>query len=287
MEKVVLGVIGGSGLYELPECKVLETINPETPFGFPSAPLVKGTIGDLTVYFLARHGAGHRFNPSEVPYRANLWALRAVGVTHVLAINAVGSLRLEIKPGDLVVPDQIIDRTKGVRASTYFENGIVAHAEFADPYCLDFAARLAKAARVSGKTVHEGGTLVVMEGPQFSTRAESKLYISWGAHLIGMTALPEAKLAREAGLCYASLCLATDYDCWHEAEGDVSVEAVVQVMHQNVAAARRTVVELAAKLGNSLPTCKCRNAVHRSVMTNHSSAGEEARKRLALLLEDR
>jgi 5'-methylthioadenosine phosphorylase len=287
MEKVVLGVIGGSGLYDLPECKVIETVNPETPFGFPSAPLVKGTVGDLTVFFLARHGVGHRFNPSEVPYRANIWALRAAGVTHVLAVNAVGSLKLEIRPGDLAVPDQIIDRTKGNRPSTYFEDGIVAHAGFADPYCLDFSARLADAARTTGKKVHQGGTLVCMEGPQFSTRAESRLYISFGAHLIGMTALPEAKLAREAGLCYASLCLATDYDCWHEAEGDVNVEAVVQVMHQNVAAARRTVVQLAADLAKAQPDCKCRHTIQRSVMTNHSVAGEAARKRLALLLEDR
>lgn len=286
MSKVLLGIIGGSGLYQLPECTVRDKLSVETPYGAPSSEIVCGSIAGTDVCFLARHGQGHRFNPSEVPYRANIWALRSLGVTHVMAVNAVGSLREEIRPGDLVVPDQLIDRTKGIRPSTYFEDGIVAHIEFADPYCKKLANLLVEAAGVTGKTLHVGGTLVCMEGPQFSTRAESNLYRSWGGSLIGMTALPEAKLAREAGICYASLCLATDYDCWFEHGGDVSVNAVVAVMQANSAAARKTVVELARAMHEDAPVACCRGLVKNAVITNPALAGSTAFSRLKLLLED-
>jgi len=279
----VLGVIGGSGLYDVPEIEVLEELHVTTPFGTPSSPVVKGRLGKREVYFLARHGKGHVFTPTEVPYRANVWALKSLGVNTLLSVSAVGSLKEEIAPGHLVVPDQLIDRTRGIRPSTFFGDGVVAHVALADPYCADLSNLLAQAARSAGAVVHQGGTLVVMEGPQFSTRAESFLYRGLGASLIGMTAMPEAKLAREASLCYATLALATDYDCWHETHESVSVEGVFLVMKGNNVKARNTLLALIPMLGER--TCHCGAALETAVVTHPSFIPPETRKKLALLLD--
>jgi 5'-methylthioadenosine phosphorylase len=243
----VLGVIGGSGLYEIEGLSAVEEVRVDTPYGSPSDVVVRGRLGDTTLLFLPRHGRGHRVAPHEIPFRANVCALKKLGCTHLVSISAVGSMKEAIAPSDFVVVDQLIDLTKR-RVSTFFEDGIVGHVGFADPVCAALSSSLAESASRAGARVHRGGTYVCIEGPQFSTRAESLLYRSWGVSVIGMTALPEAKLAREAELPYALLALATDYDCWHESEADVSVEAVLAVLSQNVAAARRTVAELARAL---------------------------------------
>jgi 5'-methylthioadenosine phosphorylase len=249
IESKVLAVIGGSGLYAIDELTSVEQIQIDTPFGPPSDAVTRGHLGDTTLLFLPRHGRGHRIGPSDINYRANICALKKLGATHLLSVSAVGSMREEIAPGDFVVADQFIDLTRR-RVSTFFDPGLVAHVGFADPVCGDLSEAVAKAASTSGVRVHRGGTYVCIEGPQFSTRAESRLYRSWGVSVIGMTAMPEAKLAREAELPYALLALATDYDCWHESEEDVTVEAVLATMHQNVKHARAAI----AALAHSLPT---------------------------------
>lgn len=243
----VLAVIGGSGLYDIPGLTDVENVSVDTPFGPPSDAIVSGKLGDVTLLFLPRHGRGHRIAPHKIDSRANICALKMLGATHLASIGAVGSMTEDIAPGDFVVVDQFIDQTKG-RVSTFFEDELVAHVSFADPVCADLSAALAAAAQHAGARVHRGGTYVCIEGPQFSTRAESNLYRSWGVSVIGMTALPEAKLAREAELPYALLALATDYDCWREAEADVSVDAVLRVLADNVSRARVAVGELARAL---------------------------------------
>jgi 5'-methylthioadenosine phosphorylase len=243
----VLGVLGGSGLYDIEGLSAVEEVRVDTPYGSPSDVVVRGKLGETTLLFLPRHGRGHRVAPHEIPFRANVCALKKLGCTHLVSLSAVGSMKEAIAPGDFVVVDQLIDLTKR-RVSTFFEDGIVGHVGFADPVCAALSASLAEAAGRAGARVHRGGTYVCIEGPQFSTRAESLLYRSWGVSVIGMTALPEAKLAREAELPYALLAQATDYDCWHESEADVSVEAVLAVLNKNVATARRTVAELSHAL---------------------------------------
>ena len=248
----MLGVIGGSGLYDLAGLQDVREHRPKTPFGEPSAPILQGTLGELGLCFLPRHGKGHAHNPSEVPYRANVFALRQLGVTHLMSISAIGSLREHLPPGTMVLPDQIVDRTVQ-RDRTFFEGGAVSHVAMADPFCGSFHDRIADAATSVDVAVHRGGTYVCIEGPQFSTRAESHLYRAWGADIIGMTAMPEARLAREAGLCYAIVATVTDYDVWHESEDDVSVEAVMQVLRTNVAHGRELVAWLAE---SPLPPCE-------------------------------
>ena len=243
----VLAIIGGSGLYDIPGLTDVEPARVETPFGPPSDAIVRGRLKDTTLLFLPRHGRGHRIPPHEIDSRANICALKKLGATHLVSISAVGSMKEGIAPGDFVVVDQFIDLTKG-RTSTFFGGGLVGHVGFADPVCADLSAALAGAAERAGARVHIGGTYVCIEGPQFSTRAESQLYRSWGVSVIGMTAMPEAKLAREAEIPYALLALATDYDCWHQAEEDVTVEAVLKVLGQNVARARQAIGELAPAL---------------------------------------
>jgi len=285
MTGTVLGVIGGSGVYRLSELEDTGERVVETPFGAPSSPLVSGRIAGQEVHFLARHGAGHRLNPSEVPYRANIWALKAAGVTRLLSVSAVGSLREEVAPGHLVLPDQIIDRTGDGRDATFFEAGVVAHVAFGDPYCHDLRSAASASAAATGATVHDNGTLVCMEGPAFSTRAESNLYRSWGGTLVGMTAVPEAKLAREAALCYATLALCTDYDCWHETEEDVSVEGVLEVMKRNTLAAKALVVELCARLARGdAPACGCARALDAALITPRELITPEVRERLGPIL---
>lgn len=243
----VLAVIGGSGLYEIGGLTHVETIAIDTPFGAPSDVIVRGRWGTTTLLFLPRHGRGHRLAPHEIPFRANICACKMLGATHLVSISAVGSMKESIVPGDFVVVDQFIDLTKQ-RACTFFEDGLVGHVSLADPVCDQLSVALASAAERVGVRVHRCGTYVCIEGPQFSTRAESLLYRSWGVSVIGMTAMPEAKLAREAELPFALLALATDYDCWHATEGEVNAAAVLKMMNENVAAAKSAVTELAHML---------------------------------------
>jgi len=242
--KNVLAVIGGSGLYDIPGLTDVEEVRVETPFGPPSDAIVRGRLKDTTLLFLPRHGRGHRIPPHKIDSRANICALKKLGATHVLSISAVGSMKEAIAPGDFVVVDQFIDLTKG-RTSTFFGDGLVGHVGFADPVCADLSAALGAAARRSGAKVHEGGTYVCIEGPQFSTRAESRLYRSWDVSVIGMTAMPEAKLAREAEICYASVAMVTDFDCWHPDHDAVTVADIIRVLNANAENARQLVARLA------------------------------------------
>lgn len=273
-----LGIIGGSGLYNVPGLENVDEQSIETPYGRPSSPIMTGAINGLEIAFLARHGRGHVLNPSEVPYRANITALKALGVTHLLSLSAVGSLQEALPPRTAVLPDQIIDMTRQ-RDRTFFENGVVAHVGMADPFCGSLRDAVFPLAAEVAPAVN-GGTYLCIEGPQFSTRAESQLYRSWNAQVIGMTAMPEARLAREAGLCYATVAMVTDYDVWHETEEDVSVEVVQRVMADNVAAGRAIIRTLAAR---GLPTCEhgCRQALADAIITAPDAMSDEARSVVA------
>ena len=261
----MLAVIGGSGIYDLHETRVVESVDRETPFGAPSGPVRKARIDDTDVLFLARHGIGHVFSPTSVPYRANIFALKELGATHLLSLSAVGSLREELFPRLLVIPDQIIDRTV-CRERSFFGSGVVAHVGMADPFCPSLRAALAEAAEQADRPVSHDGTYICIEGPQFSTRAESNLYRSWGASVVGMTAMPEARLAREAGLCYAMLAMITDYDVWHDSEEDVSVEVVLSNLQANSEAARAIIRQLATS-GPPDRVCGCASALQDAIMT--------------------
>jgi 5'-methylthioadenosine phosphorylase len=275
-----LGVIGGSGLYEFDELTDVERMRVETPFGDPSDEIVVGSLAGRRVAFLPRHGRGHRILPSALNFRANVHALKQLGVERLVSIGAVGSLREEIVPGHLVVPDQFFDRSFG-RPSTFFDDGVVAHVQFGDPTCAGLSAAVAAAAGTTGATVHRGGTYVCMEGPHFSTRAESNFYRSIGGSVIGMTALQEAKLAREAEMCFASLALSTDYDCWHESEAEVDATAILRVLRDNADRARASVGALAAGLPEG--DCACRHALEGAIVTDRSTIPESTRRRLALV----
>jgi len=280
MHESTLGVIGGSGLYELDGLVDVERRRVPTPFGDPSDELIVGRLGGTRLVFLPRHGRGHRLLPTELNYRANVFAMKTLGVEWILAVSAVGSLKKEIEPGHVVVPDQLIDRTFH-RESTFFGRGIVAHVGFADPYCRNLGLRIAEAARGAGATVHEGGTYVCMEGPLFSTRAESNLYRSWGASVIGMTSLQEAKLAREAEICLATLALSTDYDCWNvEHSKDVDIEEVLQVIHANVALAKKTIAAVAGALP-ARTGCPCPTALANAIITDRAAIPESVKRELA------
>ena len=281
-----LAVIGGSGFYRMPGLDQVEEWFPETPFGHPSDPIVIGSLHGKRVGFVPRHGVGHRLMPHEIPVRANIWALKALGVQGILAVSAVGSLQQEIVPGHMVVPDQIIDRTRGGRPTTFFGDCLVVHIGFADPFCADLSARLVESADRVGQTVHQGGAYIAMEGPLFSTRAESHMYRSWGAKIIGMTAVPEAKLAREAEIAYAMLATATDYDVWHESEDDVTAAAVAEIVAQNVQSAQAIVSDLAQQLPDDW-TSTADGALFGAIMTDPTRIPPEALERYALLIEGR
>lgn len=282
MIRPTIGVIGGSGLYEMEHLTDVQEVAVQTPFGPPSDSIAIGQMGDIGLAFLPRHGKGHRLSPTEVPYRANIWAMKSLGVERIISITAVGSLREEIAPLDLVIPDQIIDRTKS-RVNSFFEGGVVVHATFADPFCPDLSRTLATAAQTTGARVHQGGTLIVMEGPLFSTKAESELYRSWGASLIGMTALPEAKLAREAELCYGAVACATDYDCWHESHESVTVDMIIANLLKNVENSKKIVAEVAGRLTGARD-CGCDRALATAIVTNPAVIPEAARQRYELLI---
>jgi len=277
-----LGILGGSGLYEIDDLEDVRTLAIETPYGAPSDVLTQGTLAGVRLVFLPRHGRGHRMPPHKIDFRANICALKKAGSTHLLSVSAVGSMKEEIAPGDFVVVDQYIDLTRK-RTSTFFEDGIAAHVAFGDPVCEHLSRGLASAAKEAGARVHEKGTYVCIDGPQFSTRAESLLYRSWGVSVIGMTAMPEAKLAREAELPFATLALATDYDCWHESEEEVSVEAVVLVMKKNVALAKKTIALLAARLPDPKKS-RATGALRGAVMTDPAKIPSETRQKLSWLM---
>ena len=285
MTEKTLGIIGGSGLYDLPGLEDRETVELETPFGNPSDALVTGTLHGVRMAFLPRHGRGHRLAPNELPFRANIHAMKQLGMTAVVGISAVGSMKIDLRPGELVLVDQFIDRTRGrTNESTFFGDGCVAHAHFADPIWEPLRQVALKAARAAGAVAHDGGTYLCMEGPLFSTRAESRLYRSWDVDVIGMTNLQEAKLAREAELAYSTVALVTDYDCWHEVEGDVDVSAVLAVLKANADLAQRTVVELAkgvAELDEPISAAGC---MEHAVMTAPDRITPDARRRLELLI---
>lgn len=284
MPNTQLGVIGGSGLYDIEGLQDVERIHVSTPFGDPSDDIVVGTLAGVRVAFLPRHGRGHRISPSELPARANIWAMKALGVTHLLSVSAVGSLREDLAPRDVVIPDQILDRTKGVRPATFFGEGIVVHIAFAEPYCLELRRIVYEAARAVGARAHDGGTMVVMEGPQFSTKAESFFYRQIGGDLIGMTALPEAKLAREAEMCYCTLALVTDYDCWHESEESVTVEMVVQNLLANVDTAKAIIRETLPRISSGVRSCDCGHALADAIITARDAIPAERAATLDLLL---
>jgi 5'-methylthioadenosine phosphorylase len=282
MTEARIAVIGGSGLYEIEGMTGIEEVKPKTPFGDPSDSIIVGELEGNRIAFLPRHGRGHYISPTELPARANIYALKSLGVEWIISVSAVGSLQEEIHPLDLIVPDQIIDRTRS-RVNTFFGGGLVAHVAFAEPFCPVLSDILYGAAAETGPGVHQGGTYVVMEGPLFSTRAESNLYRSWGASVVGMTALPEAKLAREAEICYATIACATDYDCWHEAEESVTVEMVIANLQKNVGRAKNIIKTAVSRIPEARQ-CGCREALKDSIITAPDRIPDKTRRELALLV---
>jgi 5'-methylthioadenosine phosphorylase len=280
-DPISLGVIGGSGLYAMPGLTDVEEVVVRTPFGEPSDVVIVGVLNGRRVAFLPRHGRGHRRNPSEVNYRANIYALKSLGVRHVVSVSACGSLRLEMKPRDIVAPDQLFDFTKGKRAASFYDDGIVGHASVGEPFSRSLRRAVVDAVRASGGTVHDGGTLVTIEGPRFSTKAESHAFRAWGCDIIGMTACPEAFLAREAEMDFAIMAHVTDYDVWHEEEGEVTVEMVIERMHRNLALAQQAIARI-IDAAPSLPH-ETAGAMRHAVMTARERITPEARERLALL----
>lgn len=278
MAKSIVGIIGGSGLYQMEGLRKIREVEIKTPFGRPSDKFISGVLGKTELVFLPRHGKGHRWLPTEINFRANIFAMKKLGVDWIISVSTVGSLRQEIAPGDVVIPDQFIDRTTQ-RPSTFFGKGIVAHVSLADPFCKILAEKLAAAAASEGSKVHPRGTYLCMEGPQFSTRAESHLYRNWGADVIGMTNLQEAKLAREAEICFGTLALATDYDCWNQAAGDVEIENVLAVLRQNVALAQRTIQRAVNGLSDA-GACSCRSALKNAIITEKSRIPKKIRSDL-------
>jgi 5'-methylthioadenosine phosphorylase len=276
---ITIGIIGGSGLYDMAELTDREERHVDTPFGPPSAPYLTGTLRGKRVAFLARHGAGHRLLPTELNFRANIYGFKLLGAEYILSASAVGSLKEEYKPLDLVIPDQFFDRTKG-RVSTFFGNGLVAHVGFAHPFCAPLSGIAFECAQAAGATVHRGGTYVCMEGPQFSTLAESRLYRSWGMDIIGMTNLQEAKLAREAEICYSTIALVTDYDCWHPEHDQVTVEMIIGNLTQNARTAQQVISAAVERLPFER-TCECATALKYAIITRPDAIPDAARRELA------
>ena len=281
-EQVILAMIGGSGLYEMPGLKNAQKYNIDTPFGKTSAPIVVGNLEGERVAFLARHGVGHHITPSEVPYRANIYALKSLGVQRIISISACGSLKEELAPGHIVIPDQIYDNTHG-RARSFFGEGMVAHVSVADPFCADLSDQLETAVRAAEGVVHRNGTFITIEGPRFSTKAESNTYRSWGMSIIGMTASPEAFLAREAEICYATMAHVTDYDVWHVSEAPVTVEMVISTLNKNTTLAQEAVRVLARNLKKDRG-CECGHALASALITRKDVVPPQTRQKLDLLI---
>ena len=280
---IAIGIIGGSGLYDMAEVTDREERRVDTPFGPPSAPYVIGTLRGKRVAFLARHGAGHRLMPSELNFRANIFGFKTLGVEYILSASAVGSLKEEYVPLHLVIPNQFFDRTRG-RVSTFFGEGLVAHVGFAHPFCESLSTTTYDAAVAAGATVHKGGTYVCMEGPQFSTKAESVLYRQWGMDIIGMTNLQEAKLAREAEICYTTIALVTDYDCWHPSHDSVTVDMIIANLTQNARTAQKVIAEAIAHLDAAPRTCPCATALATAIITRPDAVPPDVRRELAPLV---
>lgn len=282
-EHVTLAILGGSGLYEMPGLKDPREHEISTPFGQTSAPIVVGTLEGERVAFLARHGIGHRLTPAEVPYRANIYALKSLGVERIVSISACGSLQQDFAPGHIVIPDQIYDNTHG-RARSFFGEGLVAHVSAADPFCEDLSDQLEAAVRQAGGVTHRGGSFITIEGPRFSTKAESNTYRAWGMSIIGMTASPEAFLAREAEICYATMAHVTDYDVWHQSEAAVTVEMVIQTLDKNTAVAQEAVRLLASQLKHQRD-CNCEHALATALITRKDAIPDATRQKLDLLVK--
>jgi len=282
MGDIKIGVIGGSGLYGMETLTEVEQIKIRTPFGDPSDEYILGTLEGKRVAFLPRHGRGHRISPTELNFRANIYGFKTLGVEHIISVSAVGSLKEHIHPLDVVIPDQFFDRTRH-RTSTFFGDGLVAHIAFADPVCPDLSDLLYQAAVSQGATAHKGGTYLCMEGPAFSTRAESNVYRQWGMDVIGMTNLQEAKLAREAEICYATMAMVTDYDCWHEEEEDVTVEAIIQNLQNNAALAKKVIQTVVPQIADER-SCVCANALQYALLTDRGSIPQAAKDKLELLV---
>lgn len=281
MAEKLLGVIGGSGLYQMKGLEVIEKVMVDTPFGSPSDSIIIGKLEGVKLAFLPRHGVGHVIPPSEINFRANIFAMKKIGVERIISVSAVGGMKESMPPGHFVVPHQFIDRTYK-RISTFFTEGMVGHVSMADPVCLATAATLFKAAQKAGADTHEGGTYICIEGPQFSTRAESLLYRQWNVDVIGMTNVTEAKLAREAGICYSTLALVTDFDCWHVEEEPVTLEAVLEIMHKNVEQAQKVIKELIPMLG-SIEPCSCCDAAKFAVVTAPEKISQKLKDELSIL----
>ncbi|MGB7922772.1 MAG: S-methyl-5'-thioadenosine phosphorylase [Pyrinomonadaceae bacterium] len=285
MTTAKIGIIGGSGLYQMPELKDIEEVKVETPFGPPSDAFIVGTLDGVRVAFLPRHGRGHRFTPSELPFRANIYAMKLLGVERIMSASAVGSLQEQYAPLDMVIPDQFFDRTRArAHESTFFGGGIVAHVTFAHPVCGEVGDVLEAACGAADVRAHRGGTYLCMEGPAFSTKAESNVYRSWGMDVIGMTNLQEAKLAREAEICYATLALVTDYDCWHEAHDAVSVETVIEYLNKNVRNAQIIMREAVKRLNDSPRACGCQSALKNAIFTPPDLWPEATTKKLEAII---
>ncbi len=278
MAEKVVGIIGGSGLYEIEGLEQVQTVSLKTPFGDPSDSFVVGRLGGIRVAFLPRHGRGHRIHPSGLNFRANVYGMKLLGAQWIIGVSAVGSMKESIHPGDMIVPDQFIDMTKD-RPNTFFSNGVVCHVTFADPVCPTLAQILCQKGREAGAKVHENGTYLCIEGPQFSTRAESRLFRSWGVDVIGMTNMPEAKLAREAEICYATMAFATDYDCWHESTGDISIREVLRILAQSTKTAKEIIREAVQDLPQER-SCPCATALEHALITNRKLIPEKTKKDL-------
>jgi len=282
MSETVLGVIGGSGFYTISGLEGLEQLELDTPFGAPSDVFYRGRLGEVRVVFLARHGRGHRLLPTEINFRANIYGMKQLGVERLVSVSSAGSMREDLHPGDFVVADQFIDRTFK-RAQSFFGNGIVGHVSLADPVCPDLCAALTRAGQEAGARIRNGGTYLCIEGPQFSTRAESELYRSWKVDVISMTAMQEARLAREAEMCYAVMALVTDYDCWHQEEREVDIASVLRVLNENVAVAQKAVARLAPVLAASPRTCRCAQAAKDAIITDRAMIPRKVAADLHLL----
>jgi 5'-methylthioadenosine phosphorylase len=286
MARAEIGIIGGSGLYQMPELKDIEEVSVDTPFGKPSDAFITGRLEGVGVAFLPRHGRGHRLLPTELPFRANIYAMKMLGVERILSASAVGSLQEKYAPLDMVIPDQFFDRTRArARESTFFGEGIVAHIAFAHPVCSELGDVLEKACGATDARVHRGGTYLCMEGPAFSTLAESNQYRRWGMDIIGMTNLQEAKLAREAEICYATLALVTDYDCWHEEHDAVTVETVIENLNKNVRNAQVIMREAVKQLASQRRACKCGDALKNAIFTAPDLWPDETRRKLDAIIK--
>jgi 5'-methylthioadenosine phosphorylase len=282
-QKPVLAIIGGSGLYEFPALEKVDKLSIDTPYGKPSGPIVVGTLDGKKIAFLARHGIGHIYNPSEVNYRANIYALKTLGVQQIISISACGSLREDFVPGQIVVPSQLFDYTH-LRKRSFFEEGLVAHISVADPFCPTLSTLLHQTLTSVGATAHKGGAMITIEGPRFSTKIESNTYRSWGLSLIGMTTSPEAFLAREAEMCYAVMAHVTDYDVWHIAEESVNVDLVIKTLHKNTELAQQTIIKMVSTMDEH-KDCTCNHALENAIITQQNFQSEKAVRKLGILME--